>query len=74
MSPEMMMVKALSSTTKEPEIEKVAEAESDEAMEKLAWADEFGRELAREYVKTAALPGMAQKGLGKTLDQVRSGR
>lgn len=67
MSPEMMMVKALS--TKEPEIEKVAEAEVEdtEAMDKLAWADEFGRELAREHVKTAALPGMVQKGLGHAM-------
>jgi len=65
MSPEMMLAKALS--TKEPEIEKVAEADNTEAMEKLAWADEFGRELAREHVKTAALPGMVQKGLGHAM-------
>lgn len=75
MSPEMMLVKALS--TKEPEIEKVAEAENTEAMEKLSWADEFGRELAREHMEkiainpmgsaTKAFTGAAKAGLGKVM-------
>lgn len=68
MTPEMMLAKMLS--TPQSSVEKTASAEEVEskAMEKLAWADEFGKQLAREHMeKVAVLPGMVTKGLGHAM-------
>lgn len=75
MSPEMMLARALA--TKQFEVEKTASVEESEdrslvaAMDKLAWAEEAGRELAREHMQKVAvtLPSMAgiQKGVGSAI-------
>lgn len=72
MSPEMMLARTLA--TSQRELEKTAEAEDDslvDAMDKLAWAEEAGRELAREHMQKIAvtLPSMAgiQKGVGSAI-------
>jgi hypothetical protein len=62
MTPEMMLAKMLSNTPavveKTASVAEVDTTESD-AMEKLAWAEEMGRDLAREEMsKVAALPAM----------------
>lgn len=72
MSPEMMLAKMLA--TAQREVEKTASVEETEdlsAIDKLAWAEETGRELAREHMEKVAvtLPSMAgiQKGIGSAM-------
>ena len=75
MTPEMTLAKALS--TPQISFEKTASTEDSEmqkAMEKLAWAEDVGRELAREHMeKVAVIPplggvaGALKTGVGKLM-------
>jgi hypothetical protein len=63
MSPEMKLARALSNVPK-----KEKTSSRDEAMEKLSWADEFGRELAREHMEKLAInpvSSLTQQVVGK---------
>lgn len=70
MTPEMILAKMLS--TPSTTVEKTASApvpDESATLEKLAWADEMGRELAREHMekKAVALPGAVSKGIGHAM-------
>lgn len=65
MSPEMMLARSLSTAQPVIETEKIASVEDTSeavAMEKLARAETWGRELAREHMEKVAIPALPQVG------------
>lgn len=75
MTPEMMLAKLLSNTAPEM-VEKTASSVDGEpsVMRKLAMADEWGRELAREHMEKVAIPmpsmGALKSGIGQVAGKV----